>query len=82
MTDVKNLNVARADKSGDSRLQSVSDCLEGALQESRGGRWSKCLLVFYDEDGRKFHVDMRCSGVTALEARGLMLSWIREEILE
>ena len=82
MTDIKNLNVARAGKAGDARLHSVSDCLEDALEASRDGRWSKCLLVFYHEEDKTFKTDMRCAGVTALEARGLMFSWMREEIME
>ena len=82
MSDFENLNTKRADAAGDSQLHTVTDCLEDALKASRGGHWKKCLLVFYHEEDGKFQTQMRCAGVTALEARGLMFSWMREEILE
>ncbi len=85
MTDdkIRNLNVHRADRENDSRLLTVTDCLEDAAEASRDGQWTKCLLVFYREgEKNSFRIDMSCAGLTTLEARGLMLSWIKEEILE
>ena len=77
-----NLNVERAEKEGDCRLITVPDCLEHVLEESRDGRWTKCLVVLYRNTGRKFLIDTRVAGCSALEARGLMLSKIKEEILD
>lgn len=82
MTEPVNLNVARAEKEGDCRLQSVEDALEDALREARDGRWTKAVMVFYRpaENGR-FAIDSRYAGCSCLEARGLMMTEIRSEIL-
>ena len=77
-----NLNVARADKAGDCRLNSVSEKLESILEEARDGRWSKCVVILYRDDGGTYFIDSRYAGCTNLEARGLMLSEIKSEIME
>ena len=66
----------------DSRYVTVKKALEDAVPQAEENGWTKCLMVFYREDEGQFSVDMRCAGLTTLEARGLMLSWIREEFTE
>lgn len=85
MTDgnIVSLNMARADKEGDCRLVTVKETLEATLLEADEYDWDKCLLVLHrktDED--TFKTDLRVSGCTRLEARGLMLTQIRDEILD
>lgn len=75
-----NLNVERARKEGDATLLTVSDCLEGALADAEGYGWSKAVLMFYREKDGIFDIDMRSAGCMTLEARGILFSWIREEI--
>ena len=84
MTDPINLNVRRALKEGDSRLISVKDALEAAAAETGEKGWTKMLCVLYrtEDEGVTFHVDLRVAGCTTLESRGLMLSWIKEEVTE
>lgn len=78
-----NLNVARALAKSDARLMSVADCLEDALAKAQDGRWAKCLLVLYRPEGEStFAIDCRIAGCTTLEARGLLMSQIRAEVLE
>lgn len=83
MADSINLSVRRAQKEGDSRLCSVEDNLTEAAKEAAEHGWTKTLTVYYRplKDG-KYMVGIRIAGCSTLEARGLMLSWIKEEILE
>lgn len=80
---VENLSVHRARKKQDATLVSVGDSLQHAAKEAAEEGWTKAITVFYmpSEDG-KFMVGIRIAGCTTLEARGLMLSWLKEEILE
>lgn len=83
MTDeVVNLNVIRANEAGDSRLMTVSDILEETLDQSRDGRWDKCVLLMYRREDDEYYIDTRMSGCTSLEARGIMFGAIKSEILE
>lgn len=78
-----NLNIERAKRGGDSRKMTVRDALEEALADVDEMGWSKCLLVLHRNVGdERFMVDLRIAGCTTLEARGLMLSWIKEEVTE
>lgn len=79
-----NFNIERANAAGDCRLVSVTDCLEDALEQSRDGRWTKALCVFYEPVGKDgdFKVLARCAGLTTLEVRGLMMSFMKEDFAE
>lgn len=82
MGDIENLNIKRAHEANDCRLASVTDKLEEALEDSRDGRWTKCIMVFYSENDGVFKIKTRYAGCTALEARGLMLTEIKEDFNE
>lgn len=73
-------NVARAEKEGDSRILSVSDCLRETLRR-HDGSWTKCVIVLYRQDPpNKFYTDIRVAGCSTLEARGLMTTMLAEEL--
>ena len=80
MGNVSNLNIERSNAAGDSKLASVSDRLEEALKDSRGGEFTKCLIVLYHEEDDRFYIDTRYAGCTKLEARGLLLTEIEKEL--
>ncbi len=83
MAEIKSLRAQRARKSGDAKEITVKDCLEAALEDCEEKGWDKCLLVFSRPDGDgTFAVDRRSAGVSTLEARGLMLTEIKDEILD
>ena len=79
---VANLNIQRSNNAGDARLATVKDRLEEALEDSRDGRWTKCMMIFYCEENERIKLDTRFAGCTKLEARGLMLSEIQTEIVD
>lgn len=81
MGDTVNLNIKRSNEQGDSRLASVTDRLEEALEDSKTRDWTKCVMLFYSEKDGKYFVVSRYAGCTGLEARGMLLTEISEELL-
>ena len=78
-----NLNAARALKEGDARLQSVADALEDVLSQCEEYGWTKAYIILHRPDGDGyFRTDCRIAGCTTLEARGLLFSQIKEDIIE
>ena len=82
MEDVVNFNARRADEAGDCQLMTVQDILEETLRQSRDGRWDKCVLLMYRHDDNEFHIDSKFAGCTTLEARGILFTGIKSEILD
>lgn len=82
MSDTVDFKRARVEREEDARKLSVADVLSIAAEDAKDGRWTKCLLVLYREDDEMFTTDMRVAGCSKLEARGLMLSEIKNEFFE
>lgn len=80
MDDVVNLNVVRSYE--DNRLCSVEEILEDTLKISKEEDFTKCVLLLYSEDDERYQVWTRYSGCTALEAKGILFSAIKDEILK
>ncbi len=77
MSDPINLNVERAQRTGDFREMTVRDLLEDMIREAEEYGWDRIVVAVSRPemaDGN-FMVDMRCAGCTTLEARGLMATW-------
>ena len=80
--DAVDLGKERMRRSGDCRMWSVEEMLQDTMREAADGRWDKALVVLHRPDGNGgFRVDYRIAGCTTIEARGLMLTNIKEEIL-
>lgn len=80
MGDVSNLNIKRSDEAEDSNLATVADRLEEALEDSQDGRYTKCVIVLYEEKDGRFYISSRFAGCSKLEARGLLLTEIEDEL--
>jgi len=84
MSKVESFNKKKAVKEGDCRYLTVVDILEECLEDvdKEEYNWTKAVCVFYNKNEATgtFTVDYRCSGVTALELRGLVLSMLKEEL--
>lgn len=81
--NIKSLNIYRAAAEGDCSLVTVEECLVEALKECRSGKkeWSGCLLLLKSEarDGDTWFLEMRASGLSTLELRGMIMSAIMDE---
>lgn len=80
--DVTDFAAERAQRTGDCRAWSVREMLEHTADQVDERGWTKALVVLYRPSGEdQFFVDSRVAGCSTLEARGLMLTNIRDEVL-
>ncbi len=79
---VSNLNSKRADRSGDCRDWTVTDCLEEALREIAEGEINPDMVYIAfrvkDEEDNSSVFPNYCAGVTNIECRGLLFKHLTD----